>query len=188
MGDPKPAHIGVNFSATQLSNTKLVDSLKWKLDSEDFTPERLAVEVLENIHVDSDTDPVVLTVRSLADLGCRIDLDDFGTGSASITGLRRFNAQRIKIDRSFVTDIDKRPDNQQMVSIMMNMAKGLGLEVLAEGVENDREIATLRHLGCHVVQGYFLAKPMSLEDTIAWLDDHNKSWTARRLSSRSIAV
>ncbi|MEO0388045.1 MAG: EAL domain-containing protein [Pseudomonadota bacterium] len=180
--------IGVNFSASQLGNSKLVDTLKWTLDAADLSPQRLAVEVLENIHVDSDTDPVMVNLKRLSELGCRIDLDDFGTGFASISGLRRFHANRIKIDRSFITGIDHNTDNRTMVGVMISMAKGLRLDVLAEGVETQEEATTLQGLGCTDVQGYMIAKPMPFEDTVGWLEEHNRKWQERRESRRSIAI
>lgn len=178
--------IGVNFSRLQLQSNKLAERLRWLLDSHDLTPERLSVEVLENIHVASENDPVLRTVRQLSEIGFRIDLDDFGTGSASIMGLRRFGADRIKIDRGFITKLESREDNQKMVSIMLNMARSLGLEVLAEGVETDAEADMLRRLGCFEIQGYHLAKPMALEDTLPWLKEFaNKRGSAGR---RSVAI
>ncbi len=181
------SQVGINFSKAQLQNTKLVEYLKWELDTHNLTPERVAIEVLETIHVENDQDQIVHTVQALSDNGFRIDLDDFGTGSASVTGLRRFHAHRIKIDRSFITDIDKRSDNQQMVSIMMHLARSLGLDILAEGVEREEEADALRKLGCFAIQGYLFAKPMALEDTHDWIEAHNLRTRDQR-GSRSIAV
>ncbi|QHQ35826.1 putative bifunctional diguanylate cyclase/phosphodiesterase [Algicella marina] len=181
------AQLGLNFSRTQLQNRKLPDILKWALERDSITPDRIAVEVLENIHVEDDNDPIVRNVRALSAAGFRIDLDDFGTGSASITGLRRFHAHRIKIDRSFIADIDKRSDNQQMVSIMLHMARNLGLEVLAEGVETEAEIAALRSIGCYSIQGYVLAKPMPFEETGDWLHTY-RAQSGNSRGPRSVAV
>ncbi|MEM9811869.1 MAG: EAL domain-containing protein, partial [Pseudomonadota bacterium] len=182
------AQVGVNFSASQLSNPKLVDLMKWSLDEGDIAPQRFAVEVLESITVDGDNDPVLGSLKRLSALGCRIDLDDFGTGFASISGLRRFNADRIKIDRSFVTDLHYNTDNQKMVTVMVNLAKGLRLDVLAEGVETKEEATMLRRLGCNLVQGYFIAKPMPLDATHSWLAEHTRKWQERREAGRSVAV
>ena len=94
--------VGVNFSGAELNNPRLVDRVQWELDRFDIAPERLAVEILETVVSSSPGDTVARNVNSLGTLGCKIDLDDFGTGNASIAAIRRFNVSRIKIDRSFV--------------------------------------------------------------------------------------
>lgn len=182
------AEIGINFSQNQLRNPKLVETLRWELDRFDMAPERLSVEVLENIHVEDDEDRIVTNIRALSNLGLKIDLDDFGTGTASITGLRRFCADRIKIDRSYITDVDKRLDNQKLVTTMINMAHGLGIEALAEGVETEEEMAFLRTVGCKTIQGYAIAKPMSFEETLTWINEYNEMLIERRSNNQAVAV
>ena len=105
----------------------------------DLTPDRLVVEVLETVVASGSEDVVVRNLAGLARLGCRLDLDDFGTGHAAITSIRRFAIQRIKIDRSFVTRIDADPEQQKMVQAILTMAERLDLDTLAEGVETDAE-------------------------------------------------
>ena len=94
------------------------------------------------------------TSQRLADLGCRIDLDDFGTGHASISSLRQFPIHRLKIDHSFVREIDRDPNQQNMVAAILTMAEQLDLDTLAEGVETTGEHALLAQLGCNHVQGF----------------------------------
>ena len=180
--------LGLNFSQAQLRDPMLVETLRWELDRFDVEPERLAVEVLENIYVESDDDRIVTNVRALSKLGLNIDLDDFGTGTASITGLRRFCANRIKIDRSYISDLDKHLDNQKLVASMINMANGLDIEALAEGVETEEEIAFLRSLGCKTIQGYAIAKPMSFDESLNWIRDYNQTLADRRRSDHAVAV
>ena len=105
-------------------------------------------------------------------MGCRIDLDDFGTGHASISAIRRFAIERIKIDRSFVSHVDADPEQQRMVSAILTMADRLGLETLAEGVETAGEHAMLAQLGCRHVQGFGIARPMPYDQTIDWVRRH----------------
>ncbi len=165
--------IGVNFASDELRNPKLVDKIRWELDRFDLAPERLAVEILETVVEDTKNDIITRNIAGLAQLGCSIDLDDFGTGHASISNIRRFAVGRIKIDRSFVIKVDKDSDQQRMVSAVITMAEQLGLGTLAEGVETAGEHAMLAQLGCGHVQGYGLGRPMPFEDTLEWMRQHN---------------
>lgn len=166
----KIASVAVNFSKTELRDPKLAERLKWELDRFDLTPERLTVEILENVVAETDNDVIVRNVAALARLGCGIDLDDFGTGHASITSIRRFAVRRIKIDRSFVARVDEDRDQQQMVSAILSMAERLNLQTLAEGVETAGEHSMLAQLGCGHVQGFGIARPMPFEETLEWIE------------------
>lgn len=165
-------NVSVNFSTDELRNPKLVDKIRWELDRFDLAPERLVLEILETVVADPDDDTISRNINGLAALGCGIDLDDFGTGHASISNIRRFAVGRIKIDRSFVTHIDEDQDQQRMISAILTMAERLGLETLAEGVETIGEHAMLAQLGCNHVQGFVLARAMPVEDTPAWLQKY----------------
>jgi EAL domain-containing protein (putative c-di-GMP-specific phosphodiesterase class I) len=115
---------------------------------------------------------VTRNIAGLVELGCRIDLDDFGTGQASIAAIRRFSVSRIKIDRSFVSKADSDPEQQKLIGAILSMAEQLDLETLAEGVETVGEHALLAQLGCHHVQGFGIARPMPFEQTIDWVRAH----------------
>ncbi len=164
--------VGVNFSSDELRNPNLIEKIRWELDRFDLAPSRLAVEVLETVVAETDDDIITRNISQLARLGCAIDLDDFGTGHASIATIRRFAIGRIKIDRSFIIKVDQDPEQQRLVSAILTMAERLGLETLAEGVETIGEHAMLAQLGCNHVQGYGLARPMPFEDTLAWMQKH----------------
>lgn len=170
--DVKVPHVGVNFSGSELSNPRLVDKIRWELDRFDLTPDRLAVEILETVVTDTLDDTITRNINALTDLGCRIDLDDFGTGHASIAAIRRFGVGRIKIDRSFVMKSDRDPEQQRMISAVLTMAERLGIETLAEGVETVGEHALLAQLGCDYVQGFGIARPMPFEKTLDWIRAH----------------
>ena len=165
--------IGVNFSAAELRDPALVDRIVWDLDRFDLSPGRLTIEILESVIAGSPDDTIARNIRRLAELGCPIDLDDFGTGHASITSIRRFDVSRIKIDRSFVSGVDRDPEQQKMASAILSLAERLDLDTLAEGVETSGEHAMLSQLGCRCVQGFGIGRPMPFEDTIAWLTQHN---------------
>jgi diguanylate cyclase (GGDEF)-like protein len=165
--------VGVNFAGPELNDPKLVDKVMWELDRFDLTPDRLAVEVLETVVASAPDDVISRNINGLSKLGCKIDLDDFGTGHASITSIRRFAVSRIKIDRSFVMKADRDPEQQRMVSAILTMAERLDVETLAEGVETVGEHALLAQLGCNHVQGFGIAKPMPFSETIDWIAAHN---------------
>jgi diguanylate cyclase len=164
--------VAVNFSAAELRNPRLTDKLKWEIDRFGLSPERLSVEILETVVADTNNDVVVSNIAQLSRLGCGVDLDDFGTGHASITNIRRFAVRRIKIDRSFVTKVDVDREQQKIVSAVLSLAERLGLDTLAEGVETIGEHAMLSQLGCGHVQGFMIGRPMPFADTSGWIADH----------------
>ncbi|MEL6449991.1 MAG: bifunctional diguanylate cyclase/phosphodiesterase [Pseudomonadota bacterium] len=166
-------HVGVNFSGSELGNPRLVDKIRWELDRFDLTPDRLAVEILETVVTDTSDDTITRNINALTSLGCRVDLDDFGTGHASIASIRRFGVDRIKIDRSFVMKADRDPEQQRMISAVLTMAERLDIETLAEGVETAGEHALLAQLGCDYVQGFGIARPMPFEKTLDWVRAHD---------------
>ena len=166
--------VSVNFSSDELCDPGLVDRIAEELERSNLTPDRLVVEVLETVVASRTDDMVIRNLAGLARLGCCLDLDDFGTGHASITSIRRFSIERIKIDRSFITQIDQDLEQQKMVSAILTMADRLGLDTLAEGVETVEEQEMLMRLGCGHVQGFALARPMPLAETNAWIENHGR--------------
>jgi diguanylate cyclase (GGDEF)-like protein len=174
--------VGVNFSSQELHDPRLVDRIGWELDRFELTPDRLVVEVLETVVASRSEDVVIRNLSGLARLGCCLDLDDFGTGHASITSIRRFSIERIKIDRSFVTRIDEDPEQQKMVSAILTMAERLGLDTLAEGVETAGERAMLAKLGCGHIQGFGIARPMPMHETDGWI----RNFDVRRSESPAV--
>ena len=164
--------VAVNFSKSELRNPGLASKLKWELDRFDLAPGRLTVEILETVVAQSDNDVVVSNIAAISAMGCGVDLDDFGTGHASITSIRRFKVRRIKIDRSFVTRVDEDREQQKVMSAVLAMAEQLGMETLAEGVETPGEHAMLAQLGCGHVQGFGIARPMPAEETMDWINRH----------------
>jgi len=165
-------HVGVNFAGEELRNPMLVEKIHWELDRFDLSPSRISIEVLETVIADAADGAISRNVNGLANLGCFIDLDDFGTGHSSISSIRRFAVSRLKIDRSFVMKVDQDPEQQRLVSAIVTMAERLGMETLAEGVETSGEHAMLAQLGCHHVQGYGIARPMPFEKTIPWMQEY----------------
>lgn len=170
--------VGVNFSAEELRNPRLPDRIAWELERFSLAPDRLCVEILETVVAGASDDVVVQNVARLAELGCRIDLDDFGTGHASITNIRRFSVSRIKIDRSFVSGMAQDREQQRLVAAILSMAERLGLETIAEGVETPEEHTLLAQLGCAHVQGFGIARPMPEAETLGWIERHRSRQSA----------
>lgn len=164
--------VAVNFSAAELQNPRLSEKVRWELDRFDLPTDRLSVEILETVVASADNDIIVSNIAALAQMGCRIDLDDFGTGHSSMLNLRRFSVRRIKIDRSFITRMDEDRSQQDMVAAILSLAERLGIEALAEGVETPAEHAALAQLGCQHVQGFGIARPMPFDQTLDWIERH----------------
>ena len=159
--------VGVNFALGQLCDPRLIEKIKWETERFGIEPGRIAIEVLETVLIKSDADMVVRNLRGLASAGYHVELDDFGTGHASIANLRRFMVNRIKIDRSFVAGIEASEEQRTLTASMIAMAQALGIGTLAEGVETEAAREALARLGCDQFQGYLLARPMSLAGTHA---------------------
>jgi diguanylate cyclase len=161
--------VGVNFALSQLRNPGLIERIKWAVDRRAIQPRRLSIEVLETVLVRGDADLVLRNLHGLAASGFGVELDDFGTGHASIANVRRFQAERIKIDRSFVRGIDASAEQHKLVASIVGMAQALGIRTLAEGVEHASEEAALRAMGCDEIQGFRIARPMDAASATAWL-------------------
>ena len=162
-------NVAVNLSQEDLRNPRLADQTAWALDARDLQPERLVVEVLEEVIAENTEDLAVQTVARLAGMGCGVDLDDFGTGHASIASIRHFAVGRLKIDRSFVRDLHKDHQQTKIVSAILSMARELDLDTLAEGVECDDETNLLTQMGCGHLQGFAIARPMPAAAISDWL-------------------
>ena len=172
-GLPVPS-VGLNFSGHELRNPRLAERIFWELDRFGLAPERLTIEILETVLTDGGDDIIARNIRALAQRGCRIDLDEFGTGHISLAAIRRFAVNRLKIDRCFITRIDADRAQQEMVSAILMMCGRLGLDTLATGVERAAEHAMLAQLGVGHVQGRGIGRPMPFEDTPAWIRKHDR--------------
>ncbi len=168
----KVATVSVNFSSEELRNPRLPDYVRWELDRYNLDPTRLVIEVLESVVADSSEDVIIRTLISLSRIGCRVDLDDFGTGSTCFLNIHRFNVTRIKIDRCLVSGLDRDEKQYRMVSALLAFSREMGIEALAEGVETPEEVAALKDLACDTIQGYVAARPMPLGETLNWLEEH----------------
>lgn len=165
--------MGINLSTDELRNPRLVEKLKWEADRFDIAPDRICIEVLETVVCESDDDVIARNLRALAKAGFSIDLDDFGTGHAAIANIRRFAVHRIKIDRGFVSNLSSDPGASELIASMVAMAASLGVETLAEGVEEAGDIAALGAIGIGYLQGYGIARPMEGNQLADWIGTHS---------------
>ena len=158
-------HLAVNISTVDLRDPGFVDTVQQLLTQAGVRPQRLLLEVTESGLLDSGTDPVT-RLAALRDLGVGVAIDDFGTGQSSLAYLQRLPATELKIDRSFVTDCDSSSGRQQLLRSIVDMAHSLNLVVTAEGVETEAERAVLHSVGCDLLQGYLLGRPMPVDDFV----------------------
>ena len=159
----------VNLCSAELCNPNLPDTVAWELDRFGLKPQDLCIELLESVVLGGD-DPVLRhNLQRLSDMGCRIDLDDFGTGQAPIATLQHMTVHRLKIDRSFVVRVDRDESQRKLVAGIVSLAESLSLDTVAEGVESHGEHATLAQLGVSCVQGFGIARPMPPEQMPAWI-------------------
>ena len=160
--------VSVNVTYADLNDPDLPTRCFGPIAASGLTAERLGIEVLETVLSLDANDHVSRNLSRLSAMGCQIDLDDFGTGQASIASIRRFSINRLKIDRSFVRGVDHDPEQQSMVAAIVTMADQLKIEVLAEGIETAAEHAEVARLGCRSVQGFGIGRPMPLEAIEDW--------------------
>ena len=125
-----------------------------------------------------DTKATQTTFRRLGETGVHLSIDDFGTGYSSLAYLRKLPAEELKIDRSFVMDLETSADARAVVDAVIHLAHALGLKVVAEGVETERQRDVLTQLGCDELQGYLFAKPMSARALLLWASDDRERVTA----------
>ena len=164
-----PGRISVNVSAGQLKTDEFATLVEELLARNRLDPRRLELEMTELVLLDRAAGLIERSLRRLHALGVSIALDDFGTGHASLTNLKRFPVDRIKIDHSFVRDIGSDPDDAVIVRAIVNLAHSLGKEVVAEGVETEEQATFLRLNRCDVAQGFLYARPMGLRESADWL-------------------
>jgi diguanylate cyclase (GGDEF)-like protein/PAS domain S-box-containing protein len=159
----------VNVSARQLSEPGYVDEVRGSIERWGVDPGRVMLELTESILM-ADSPLSRDAIKSLHDSGARLVLDDFGTGYASLTYLRRFPLQGIKVDRSFVAGLGHRSEDEAIVRAVVQLGRSLGLDVVAEGVETAEQEGLLRGLGCDSAQGFHFARPVPARDVLPILD------------------
>ncbi len=173
-----PLRVSVNLSALQLRQTSLVETVRSVLAETKLEPQFLELEVTESINVKSIPN-LIETLQGLRDLGCSIAIDDFGTGQSSLDYIRRFPADRIKIDQVFVRNIGVDPDDEAIVRATINMAQSLNRGVIAEGVEYEEHLEFLRENGCDELQGYLFSRPLPAATFESMMSEREKLVTGQ---------
>ena len=151
--------VAINLSARQFKNTNIIDKLREALKLTGLAASRVELEITETALLENSED----TLQALAELrklGTLIAMDDFGTGYSSISYLQKFHFDKIKIDRSFISELANNHQNLEIVRAVLAIGTSLGIRVLAEGIESEQEFLALRVLGCHEGQGFYFGRPL----------------------------
>jgi diguanylate cyclase (GGDEF)-like protein len=159
--------IAVNLSAVQFHHEGLAQMIADVLEEAGLPPECLELELTESTAM-RDPQAAIALMRELHERGIRLAIDDFGTGYSSLSCLKRFQLSKLKIDKSFVHDIDVDPDDRAIVSAVINVARELGISTIAEGVETEEQLRFLVASGCGAVQGFLFSRPLMADDFEAY--------------------
>ena len=165
--------VAVNLSRRQLSDRKLLEMITETMKRYDVGVDQIEFEITESSLIQSHV-LAQENVEKLRNLGISFSIDDFGTGYSSLSNLRYFSLDKLKIDRSFITDIETNNHDRIIVEATINMAKSLGLVVLAEGIENEAQAKILRDFGCDEMQGYLFSKAITPKAFELLVEQHNK--------------
>ncbi|MEI7842532.1 MAG: EAL domain-containing protein, partial [Gallionellaceae bacterium] len=156
-------YLSVNVSVRQIPDALSAALIKETINKYRVPATSLALEITEGVLL-SDIDKGVNWVKSLRDEGFRIYMDDFGTGYSSLSYLKRFPINVVKIDKSFINDMNEASNDHVLVQAIIAMSQALGLEIVAEGVETEEQLALLKRMGCHYGQGFHFSKPLPVVD------------------------
>jgi diguanylate cyclase (GGDEF)-like protein len=166
----KPVFMAINVSAVQFWQSSFETEVKSVIQSTGIDPSLIMLEVTEGIFLDKSNIRVRTCFDELAKLGVQLAIDDFGTGFSSLGYLNEMPFDKLKIDRCFVADVDKRPEKRKLLQGIIGLARGLGMTTVAEGAERLEEVVVLKALGCNAVQGFYFAKPQPFENWPAMIE------------------
>jgi diguanylate cyclase (GGDEF)-like protein len=161
--------IAVNVSGTELREPDFDAFLFGTLERAGLPPQKLALEIVESVILDDEKTGIAAKLRHIRAAGVHLELDDFGTGYASLSHVNPNEIDRLKIDRRFVQNINENGDNTKIVRAITELARGLGISIVAEGAETEAELDSLMAIGCDQVQGYSIAFPMPTDKAREWL-------------------
>ncbi len=167
LGEHAPALLAVNLSRAQLADSTLVEQVRTALEESGMAPERLQLEITESLAAQDDG--VQAQLQDLRALGVKLALDDFGTGYSSLSSLHLLPIDTVKIDRSFVTLAESSPHHRVLIEATIKVARSLGMDTVAEGIETGGQAAIVRELGCDKAQGYLYARPLTADALRDWL-------------------
>ncbi len=168
-----PITMAVNLSARQLRHQYLTSLIEDSLLERRISPQRLELELTESLLME-DTEMNRLMLSNFARIGVRLAIDDFGTGHSSLSYLRRFRVDTLKIDRSFVGEIPHDSEDCAIATAIIALGRSMQIKLVAEGVETAEQAAFLRELGCDEMQGYLLTRPLPMPQFIEWFNEHER--------------
>ena len=164
-----PGSVAVNVAAAQLRQDDFIETVTYLLEKHRLDAAALEIEVTENVLLDSAAQGIAGNLATLHEMGVRISLDDFGTGYASLAHLKRFKVDCLKIDRSFVRNLERDPEDAVLTRTIISLAHSLNLEVVAEGIETVEQYRFLEEQGCDYAQGYLISRPIERAAVEAYL-------------------
>jgi diguanylate cyclase (GGDEF)-like protein len=165
--------LAVNVSGSELREHDFDRFLFETLEKAGLPPQKLSLEIVESVILDDEKTGIAAKLRQIRAAGVHLELDDFGTGYASLSHVNPNEIDRLKIDRRFVQNINSNGDNTKIVRAITELARGLGISIIAEGAETEAELTSLLSIGCEQVQGYSIAFPMPDDQARAWLSARN---------------
>ena len=180
--DHKSLTVCVNVSARQFSQRNIVLQVSEIVRETGIRPETVRLEITESVAM-VDAERTVRILSELRELGIRIAIDDFGTGYSSLSYLHRYPLDVLKIDRSFVSRMDKSPEGLEIVRTIINLARNIGVDVIAEGVESLTHVTGLRVLGCELAQGFVFSRPIDEAGARRMLQAELRSCPQRQLAA-----
>jgi predicted signal transduction protein with EAL and GGDEF domain len=183
---PKDVRLAVNFSALQFSRGNVVEIVRRVLNETKFPAARLEMEITESVLM-NDADSVLAAIDELREMGMRVALDDFGTGYSSLAYLSRFRPNKVKIDQSFVRDMDKNGASLAIIKAVKTLCDELGIDMLVEGVETLEQLEILRAHGADEAQGYLFSKPRPANEIARFVADPAQLIRGRNLLTETNA-
>ncbi|MED1668387.1 EAL domain-containing protein [Brevibacillus laterosporus] len=169
----KPVRVAVNISPVEFQQRNLVATIAKVLQDTNLAPQYLEVEITEGVTMHK-VETAITTLHELKDLGIHLSIDDFGTGYSSLSYLKKFPVDTLKIDRSFIRDITVDPDDAEIVSYIIALARSLKLNVIAEGVETEEQKSFLTEKNCYEMQGFYFSPPLHTNDFASLLETVSK--------------
>ena len=164
--------MSVNLSGKQVSSNQEVETIKRIINSGEIRPQQLKLEVTETLMLEN-FDQSKKVLNNLRNLGATIAIDDFGTGYSSLSYLHQLPLDTLKIDRAFINKIEKNKKSLQIVEAIMNLSNTLDINVVAEGIETEKQMSILTNLGCDFCQGFHISKPLTSIQTLDFIKNFN---------------
>ena len=168
-----PGKIAINIAGKQLESTSLVAFMIQSLRESGCKPEWIEMEIVERF-IMKDTTKSIALLKRFRELGVDISIDDFGTGHSSLAYLKQLPITKLKIDQSFVQNLEQSREDRAIARTIIELGRGLGLKVLAEGVETDAQRDFIYSSGCELMQGYLFSKPLNAQEMETLLKNQNQ--------------